>query len=136
MQVLNWKDAQENKVEEAGYKGKMNKVTGITMRWLSKRGHDEMGSPEYGLRFFKAEPKGEIPIHHHFFTQTIYVLTGQFECWSFDIETNELIEKKVCGPGDVIYTPGMEPHGMRNLSDTEEATFLCCICNVYEKKTG
>jgi len=22
---------------------------------------------------------------------------------------------------------------MRNLSDTEPATFLCCICNVYEK---
>jgi len=21
---------------------------------------------------------------------------------------------------------------MKNLSETEEATFLCCICNVYE----
>jgi len=27
----------------------------------------------------------------------------------------------------------MEPHGMRNLSQTEEASFLCCICNVYDE---
>jgi hypothetical protein len=29
----------------------------------------------------------------------------------------------------------MEPHGMKNLSEIEEATFLCCICNVYEDET-
>jgi hypothetical protein len=26
----------------------------------------------------------------------------------------------------------MEPHSIRNLSEKEEATFLCCIANVYE----
>ncbi len=134
MEILNWKDIEETKVKEIAYKGKMNNVKGISLRWLSKSGEDNMGLPEYGLRFFTAQPKGEIPIHSHFYIQTMYILSGQFECWSFDGETNELIEKRTCDPGDSIYIPSMEPHGMRNLSDTEEATFLCCICNVYENK--
>jgi len=135
MEILKWKDVEETKVEKIAYKGTMNEVKGITLRWLSKSGEDDMGLPEYGLRFFTAEPKGEIPIHNHFYIQTMYILSGQFECLSFDGETNELIEKRICGPGDSIYIPSMEPHGMRNLSDTEEATFLCCIGNVYENKT-
>jgi uncharacterized RmlC-like cupin family protein len=36
------------------------------------------------------------------------------------------------GPNDLIYVPSMEPHSMKNLSDKEPATFLCCIANVYE----
>ena len=135
MEILKWKDVEETKVEKIAYKGTMNEVKGITLRWLSKSGEDDMGLPEYGLRFFTAQPKGEIPIHNHFYIQTMYILSGQFECLSFDGETNELIEKRICGPGDSIYIPSMEPHGMRNLSDTEEATFLCCIGNVYENKT-
>ena len=135
MEILKWKDVEETKVEKIAYKGTMNEVKGITLRWLSKSGEDDMGLPEYGLRFFTAQPKGEIPIHNHFYIQTMYILSGRFECWSFDGETNELIEKKVCGPGDSIYIPSMEPHGMRNLSDTEEATFLCCIGTVHEDKT-
>ncbi len=39
------------------------------------------------------------------------------------------------GPGDSIYVPSMEPHGMRNISENEPGTFLCCICNVYDEKT-
>ena len=64
----------------------------------------------------------------------MYILTGEFECWSFDPETDEISEKEVCGPGSFIYVPSMEPHGMKNTSDTEEATFLCCIANVYEEE--
>lgn len=38
---------------------------------------------------------------------------------------------KITGPGDYIYVPSMEPHGMKNLGD-EPVTFLCRIGNVYE----
>lgn len=31
------------------------------------------------------------------------------------------------------YIPSMEPHGMRNLSQSEEASFLGCICNLNEE---
>ena len=44
-------------------------------------------------------------------------------------------EKRCLRSGDAIYLPSMEPHGMRNISDTEPATFLCCICNVYDRES-
>jgi quercetin dioxygenase-like cupin family protein len=131
MEILNWKGVEEITVKEIGYKGTMNEVKGISLRWLSKTGEDDNGLPEYGLRFFTAQPQGEIPMHNHFYVQTMFILSGKFECWRFDVDTNELIEKRICGPGDSIYIPSMEPHGMKNMSDTEEGTFLCCICNVY-----
>ena len=132
MKILNWKDSKNVKVEKFPYRGMMNDVIGISVRWLSKFGEDDVGQPEYGLRFFTAEPGGEIPIHNHFYHQTMYILSGQFECWSFDSESDELKEKVICKEGDVIYIPSMEAHGMKNVSSTEPATFLCCICNVYD----
>ena len=135
MQTLNWKDTTNVKIETFPYKGKKYQVKGISVRWLSKTGEDDYGNPEYGLRYFTAEPGGEIPIHNHFYVQTMYILSGQFECWQFDQETDELIAKWTCGPGDAIYIHSMEPHGMKNLSQKDPAAFLCCICNVYEKDT-
>jgi quercetin dioxygenase-like cupin family protein len=135
MEVSNWKEIEELKVEQLPHKGKVQQVKGIGIRWLSKTGRDKGGGPEYGLRFFTAQPGGEIPVHNHFYVQTMYILTGQFECWRFDPETDEIVEKVICGPGDSIYVPSMEPHGMRNTSADDEATFLCCIANVYDDKT-
>lgn len=135
MQIVNWKDCKDVPVKKFPYRGKMNDVKGVSIRWLSQFGEDGMGQPEYGLRFFTVQPGGEIPIHNHFYIQSMYILTGQFECWQFDPETDELAQKKMCAPGDTIYIPSMQPHGMQNASDTEPATFLCCICNVYEDES-
>ena len=44
-----------------------------------------------------------------------------------------MVKKKICGPGTSIYIPSLEPHGMKNTTD-EPATFLCCICNVYDEE--
>jgi quercetin dioxygenase-like cupin family protein len=134
MNVLTATEAMDIIVDKFPYRGEMNDVKGISVRWLSKTGDDGHGNPEYGLRLFSARPGGEIPIHNHFYHQTMYIVSGQFECWAFDPETDELLEKKICNPGDVIYVPSMEPHGMKNTSDTEAASFLCCICNVYEEE--
>jgi quercetin dioxygenase-like cupin family protein len=134
MEVLNWKDCEAVKIEKFPYKGKSYDVKGITVRWLSKCGEDDSGQPEYGLRLFTAEPGGEIPIHNHFYVQTMYIVTGRFECYAFEPDGQSPTEKRVCGPGDAIYIPSMEPHGMRNLSQSEPASFLCCICNVYEEE--
>ena len=132
MEVINYKDCKDVKIDKFPYRGEMHDVLGISVRWLSKHGDDGNGYPEYGLRFFTAQPGGMIPIHNHFYHQTMYIVSGQFECWQFSSETDELEEKCICNPGDSIYIPSMEPHGMKNTSDTEEATFLCCICNVYD----
>lgn len=130
MIVMNALDVENRKIEKFPYRGKPYDVTGVSVRWLSQAGGDD--APEYGLRLFEIEPGGEIPIHNHFYHQTMYILSGTFECWAFDAKTDALVEKKTCGPGSAIYIPSMEPHGMKNVSDSEPGTFLCCICNVYE----
>lgn len=134
MEVLNWKECEDVQIKKFPYRGQHLDVKGISIRWLSKHGDDGSGYPEYGLRFFTARPGGEIPIHNHFYHQTMYILSGRFECYQFDSQTDEIVQKTVCGAGDVIYVPSLEPHGMKNISDTETATFLCCICNVYDSE--
>jgi len=132
MEVLNWKECEDKKIDKFPYKGQMLEVKGTSVRWLSKYGDDGNGYPEYGLRLFTIQPDGQIPIHNHFYHQTMYILSGQFECWSFDPQTDEPKEKRVCGPGTSVFIPTMEPHGMRNMGN-EPGQFLCCICNVYEE---
>ena len=134
MDLVKWKDVEDVKIAKFPYRGKPYDVKGISVRWLSKFGDDGHGYPEYGLRLFTAEPGGEIPIHNHFYIQTMYILSGRFECFQFDPKTDQKTKSCVAAAGDTVVIPSAEPHGMRNLSDAEPATFLCCICNVYEKE--
>ena len=133
MDVLNVNDREAQEITSYPYKGKPFPVKEVTIKWLSQAGLDE-SSPEYGLRFFTVGPGGEIPIHNHFYVQTMYILSGKLLMMSHDSETDAVVEEKVMGPDDFVFVPSMEPHSMRNLSDTEEATFLCCIANVYEEE--
>lgn len=133
MKVLNFKDCEDVKIDKFPYRGEMNDVIGTSIRWLSKHGDDGTGNPQYGLRYFTIQVGGQIPIHNHFYHQTMYILSGEFECWEFDPETDELKKKAVCGPGTSIYIPSMQPHGMKNIGDGP-GTFLCCICNVYDNE--
>ena len=133
MEIKHWKDCEDKKIDKFPYKGKKLDVIGTSIRWLSEVGDDGHGFPEYGLRFFTIQPGGKIPIHNHFYHQTMFILEGRFECWEFDFETDQLVKKAEVGPGDFIYVKSMTPHGMENIGQ-EPATFLCCICNVYEDK--
>ena len=133
MEIIHWKDCDDKKIEKFPYRGDMQDVIGTSVRWLSNYGDDGHGYPEYGLRLFTIQPGGRIPVHNHFYHQTMYIVSGEFECWEFDPETDEQIQKSICGPGTSIYIPSMTPHGMKNTS-SGPSTFLCCICNVYEKE--
>ncbi|HDZ90742.1 MAG: cupin domain-containing protein [Deltaproteobacteria bacterium] len=131
MDILNVKDKDETKIETFPYRGKPLKVNGVGVRWLSQAGLGD--SPEYGLRFFTVGPGGEIPIHNHFYVQTMFILSGNMTVYSYHPETDEQTAETQVGPNDAIFIPSMEPHSMKNNSNTEEATFLCCIANVYEE---
>ena len=133
MQVLNVNDRKDTKIETFPYKGKPLPVKDVWIRWLSQAGPD--GAPEYGLRFFTIGPSGYIPIHNHLYHQTMYILSGRMSCICHDPKTDAVVEEKLVGPNDLIYLPSMEPHSMKNLSDKEPATFLCCIANVYEDES-
>ena len=135
--IAQYKDEVEKiTVESIQYKGEIVPVKGVTVQWLSRAGQDQTGAPAYGLRLFTVVPGGEIPSHDHVYVQTMYILSGKFECWRSDRESGEIVESKVVGPDDVVYIPTLEPHGMRNLSESEPGTFLCCIGNVSESGTA
>ncbi len=82
MEVVKATDVPAVKIDKFPYKGERLDVKGISISWLSKFGDDGHGYPDYGLRLFTAAPGGEIPIHNHFYHQTMYIVTGYFECWS------------------------------------------------------
>ena len=133
MEVRNFRDCEDVKIETFPFKGEQREVVGTSIRWLSRFGDDGTGYPEYGLRYFTIQPGGEIPIHNHFYHQTMYILSGECECYRYDPDTEERRETCAAGPGDYIYVPGMEAHGMKN-TGREALSFLCCIANVYEDK--
>ena len=124
---------QGAKVEVMPFRGRVLEVKGTTIRWLSREGEDNSGNPEYGLRHFTIEPGGEIPIHEHFYHQTMYFLSGTAECLSFDSRSEEIKEKRIARPGDYVFVPSMEVHGMKNAGD-DPVTFLCCIGTVYDRE--
>jgi quercetin dioxygenase-like cupin family protein len=131
VEILNVDDKEEKKIESFPYKGKNYEVKGVGIRWLSQAGPPD--SPEYGLRFFTVAPGGEIPIHNHFYVQTMYILTGSLTVYAHDNESNAPISERVVSPNDLVFVPSLEPHSMKNFSDSEVATFLCCIANVYDE---
>jgi quercetin dioxygenase-like cupin family protein len=130
MIVMNVNEKEDSKIETFPYKGKALAVKDVCIRWLSQAGPTDL--PEYGLRFFTIGPDGYIPIHNHFYYQTMYILSGRLSIRSHDTNTDEVVEEKIMGPNDLVFVPSMEPHSMKNLDDTKSATFLCCIANVYE----
>ena len=95
MDVRNFKECEDVKIDKFPFKGGMRDVAGTSVRWLSSHGDDGTGYPEYGLRLFTIQPGGEIPIHNHFYHQTMYILSGEVECWQFDMETEEIVESKI-----------------------------------------
>ena len=125
MIVKHASDVPEKKITSYPYKGKPLPVKETYIRWLSQAGPQD--SPEYGLRFFTLGPGGEIPIHNHQYYQTMYILSGQLAVTSYAVETDDPIEEKTMRPGDFVFVPSMEPHSICNQSQTENATFLCCI---------
>jgi len=130
MIVKSTNDVPDNKIPTFPYRGKKLEVKETYIRWLSQTGPED--APEYGLRFFTMGPGGAIPIHKHFYYQTMFVLEGRMLVTSYDAETDEKIEEKEMGPYDVVFIPTMDPHSVVNLSDVEKVTFLCCIANVYD----
>jgi uncharacterized RmlC-like cupin family protein len=123
-------DVEETKVGAIPFKGVTSYAKDVGIRWLSKVGQDAQGAPTYGLRLFTVGPNGEIPTHNHAYEQTMYIVSGQFECWDADPETGKILNKRICGPGDMVYLGTMEPHGMRNVSADDPGQFLCCICTL------
>ncbi|WP_461210462.1 cupin domain-containing protein [Desulfocurvus sp. DL9XJH121] len=108
------------------YKGQRHETVGVTSRLLSDAPLDARGNLQYALRQITVEPGGVIPIHSHAYLQTIFMLSGSLEFLSYDPDTDEVVDRRVCGPGEYIYNPSMEPHAIRNAGD-EPGIFVSSI---------
>jgi len=91
-------------------------VENVFVRWLVDE-HD--GAKNFAMRRFEIRPNGKVPIHNHPQDHEIYILHGT------GVFYNELKEVEV-QPGDVIYIPPNEKHGIDN-TGTENLVFLCLI---------
>lgn len=131
MEIRNFKEIEEKTITKFPYRGTTLEVKGVTLRWLSQAGADP-SNPDYGLRLFRVAPMGEIPIHSHFYVQTMYMLTGELVVRAHDRESDAVTSERKIGPHDYVFVPSMEPHSMVNRSVSTEATFLCCIANVLD----
>lgn len=89
---------------------------GVRLRWVISKAN---GAPRYAMRVFEVEPGGEIPLHHHWYEQEMYVLEGE------GTAGDEHGEQPI-GPGTVIYVPPDHPHRMRNTGD-RVLRFICVI---------
>ncbi len=136
MLVVTALECEAKEIKKFPYRGEYLDVKGVDIRWLSSVGANlAEGTAEYGLRYFTIQPGGEIPIHKHFYSQTMYFLSGTTECECYDEEDDRLLEKVTVKAGDSVFVKSMEPHGMRNVG-TDVVSFLCCICNVYEGESN
>ena len=133
MICMNIKDVKQVQVKEIKHQGKSLEVKNTWIRWLT---HKNLGGDEYqhnhALRQFTVGPNGEIPMHSHKYTQIMYMLSGK--ALSITSNRDGEIEEREVRAGDFAYTYAFEPHGMRNLSGTEPAVFLCCIDCVDDKQ--
>ncbi|MFH1060127.1 MAG: cupin domain-containing protein [Pseudomonadota bacterium] len=130
MNICRADDVEKRKIEKFPYKGKEYDVKSVWIQWLSSVGPAE--TPEYGLRLFTVGPGGEIPIHKHFYYQTMFMLKGNLIGYAYDQETDALLSETPIGPNELAFIPSMQPHRFVNPSQDEECLFLCCIANVYE----
>lgn len=89
---------------------------GVRLRWVIGKAN---GAPRYAMRVFEVEPGGEIPLHHHWYEQEMYVLEGQ------GMAGDERSERPI-GPGTVIYVPPDAPHRLRNTGQGL-LRFICVI---------
>ena len=87
MIAMNSSDVEDVKVGTITYKGQSSEAKGASVRWLSKVGQDAEGTPSYGLRLFTIAAGGQIPIHNHAYVQTMYIVSGQFECCELNPNT-------------------------------------------------
>jgi quercetin dioxygenase-like cupin family protein len=91
-------------------------VENVFVRWLI----DEYdGAKNFAMRRFEIRPNGMVPIHNHPQDHEIYILDGT------GVFYNDLKKVEV-RPGDAIYIPPNEKHGINN-TGTENLVFLCLI---------
>lgn len=79
--------------------------------------HD--GKPNYFVRYFRVEPRGQTSLDQHEHDHGVYIIHGKAEVLLGE-------ETVVVGPQDIVYVPGNEIHQFRSIGD-DPLGFLCIV---------
>ncbi len=91
-------------------------VVGSKMRWLIG---EREGAKYFATRIVTLEKGGEIPLHSHPVVHHQFILKGKGAV--LDEEGEHEVK-----PGDFVFVPPNESHGLKNLGD-EDFELVCCI---------
>jgi len=111
MKITNFKNVEAEEVGEPGAKG-------VVVRWLIS---ESDGAPNFAMRLFEIEPKGNTPFHKHQWEHEVFILKGE----------GSLVTENKTSPlkqGDAVFVPGEENHQFKNTSRTN-LVFLCLVPN-------
>ena len=92
-------------------------VYDVFVRWLID---ENDGASNFAMRRFEIKPGGKVPLHNHSQDHEIYILAGK------GLFFNDRQQEEEAFPGDVIYIPPNEIHGITN-TGSEDLVFLCLI---------
>lgn len=92
-------------------------VKDVFVRWLIDKND---GAKNFAMRRFEIKPDGKVPLHNHPQDHEIYILAGK------GLFYNDSYQEEEVKPGDIIYIPPNEKHGINNVG-SENLVFLCLI---------
>lgn len=90
----------------------------LKVRWLIT---EEMGAPNFAMRLFEMEPKGNSPLHSHPWEHEVFILEGEGHVVSEGKETR-------FRAGNAIFIPPNEKHQFKNTGG-KTVKFLCLVPN-------
>jgi quercetin dioxygenase-like cupin family protein len=88
----------------------------LKVRWLITK---EMGAPNFAMRVFEMEPRGNSPLHTHPWEHEVFVLKGR------GVVVGEHGEENIV-PGNVVFVPPNELHQFKNTGKMT-LMFLCLV---------
>ena len=109
MRVHSYKDIEAQEAAEQG-------ASKLKVRWLITK---EMGAPNFAMRLFEMETKGNSPLHTHPWEHEVFILEGE------GILVGEDKERRLKA-GDAVFVAPNEKHQFSN-DGSKPLRFLCLV---------
>jgi quercetin dioxygenase-like cupin family protein len=108
MKVFPYQNVEAKNADEGASK--------LKVRWLITK---EMGAPNFAMRLFEMEPKGNSPLHSHTWEHEVFILEGE------GTVVSEEGDKKF-RTSDVVFVLPNEKHQFKNTGE-KTLKFLCLV---------
>jgi uncharacterized RmlC-like cupin family protein len=91
-----------------------------------------VGNPKMTMQYSVVPPKARNQRHYHVTCDAgMYILKGRLRMF---FGPDHAQQEAIAEPGDFVFIPQGEIHGLENLSDTEPAELIACYGGVGSKE--